>query len=108
MPKCPIALGLLLAASGALASASAQAADGSAIFAANCKKCHGATGVPSAPIKKMFPKIPTFDASFFATRSDADLARRITEGKDQMKPFRDTLTADEIAAVAKYIRTLGN
>lgn len=107
MTKQLVAPCLLLAASAAFTVASAQAADGSAIFDANCKLCHGAAGVPSASIRKMFPKIPTFDAALFASRTDADLVKQVTEGGDKMKPFKDKLTADEIAAVAKYIRTLG-
>jgi mono/diheme cytochrome c family protein len=87
-------------------AAAAQGADGKAVYEANCKKCHGATGKPSDAIKKMSPKIETFDAAFFANRNDAALIKGITEGKDKMKPFKDKLSPDEIAAVAKYIRTL--
>ena len=87
-------------------SAAAQGADGKAIYDANCKKCHGVTGKPSDAIKKMNPKIETMDAAFFAKRSEADVVKQITEGKDKMKPFKDKLKTDEIAAVAKYIRTL--
>ena len=102
-----LVFGVLFAASGAIASASAQGADGKAVYDANCKKCHGAAGTPSEAIKKMSPKIAEFNAAFFAKRSDADLEKQITEGKDKMKPFKDKLKSDEIAAVAKYIRTLG-
>lgn len=104
MTRHAVALALLLAAAPA---ATAQAVDGNAIFDANCKLCHGATGIPSASIRKMFPRIPTFDAALFASRTDADLVKQVTEGKDKMKPFKDKLTADEIAAVVRYIRTLG-
>ncbi len=106
MKKQLLALGTLIALSGIANVAMAQGADGKAIYDANCKKCHGATGAPSAGIKKMNPKIETFDAAFFGKRTDADLVKGITEGKDKMKPFKDKLKADEIAAVAKYIRTL--
>ena len=61
---------------------------------------------PSAAIKKMNPKIEVFDAAFFAKRTDADLAKQIADGKDKMKPFKDNLKPEEIAAVAKYTRTL--
>jgi mono/diheme cytochrome c family protein len=89
-----------------VSTAAAQGADGKTVYEANCKKCHGVTGKPSDGIKKMNPKIETFDAAFFAKRTDADLAKGISEGKGKMKPFGDKLKADEIAAVAKYIRTL--
>jgi len=97
-------LGVLAAAIST--SAAAQGADGKAVYEANCRKCHGPAGSPSEAIKKMSPKIGTFDAAFFAKRTDEDLVKQITEGKDKMKPFKDKLSADEITAVAKYIRTL--
>ena len=96
-------LGVLAALS---TGASAQGADGKAAYDANCKKCHGATGKPSDAMKKMYPTIAAFDAAFFAKRTDADLAKQIADGKNKMKPFKDVLKADEIAAVARYIRTL--
>ena len=105
MKKQIIVLGMLLVASSAVAAA--QGADGKALYDANCKKCHGATGAPSAAIKKMNPKIEVFDAAFFAKRTDADLVKGIAEGKDKMKPFKDKMKPDEIAAVAKYMRTVG-
>jgi mono/diheme cytochrome c family protein len=104
MKKQMLVAGLLLAAASV---AGAQGADGKAVYEANCKKCHGAAGVPSAGIKKMNPKIEDLNAAFFAKRTEADLVKQITEGKDKMKPFKDKLKADEIAAVAKYMRTLG-
>lgn len=106
MAKRLVALSLLLAASASFTGASAQAADGSAIFDANCKMCHGAAGVPSASIRKMLPRIPTFDAALFAKLTDADIVRQITEGKDKMKPFKDKLTPEQIKAVAAYVKTL--
>jgi mono/diheme cytochrome c family protein len=104
MKKSLAVLGLLLAVSAT--TVLAQGADGKAVYEANCKKCHGPAGTPSAAIKKMTPKIATFDAAFFANRADADLVKQITEGKDKMKAFGGVLKPDEIAAVAKYIRTL--
>lgn len=87
-------------------TAAAQGADGKALYDQHCKKCHGATGKPSAGIQKMNPKIEAFDAAFFAKRTDADLIKGIDEGKGKMKPFKDKMKPDEMAAVAKYIRTL--
>ncbi len=90
----------------AASTAAAQGANGKTLYEANCKKCHGVAGKPSDGIKKMNPKIETFDAAFFAKRSDADLEKGIAEGKGKMKPFHEKMKPDEIAAVAKYIRTL--
>ncbi|MBA4070536.1 MAG: cytochrome C [Gemmatimonas sp.] len=97
---------LLGALTLAASTAAAQGADGKALYEQHCRKCHGATGKPSDGIKKMNPKIETFDAAFFAKRTDADLIKGIGEGKGKMKPFNEKLKPDEMAAVAKYIRTL--
>ena len=105
MLKPMVALGLLLATSATIAAA--QAPDGKAIYDANCKKCHGPTGIPLKGIKTMSPKIMNFDAAFFKTRTDEDLVSQITTGKDKMKSFKTILKPDEIEAVAQYIRTLG-
>jgi len=94
---------LALALAGA---ANAQAPDGKALFEKNCRKCHG-DGRPSPAMKKLLPELPTWDEAFFATRTDADIVAVLSNGKGKnMKPWKDTLSAEEMAAVAKYIRTL--
>ncbi|MFA6168223.1 MAG: cytochrome c [Gemmatimonadaceae bacterium] len=97
---------LLGALTLAASTAAAQGADGKALYEQHCKKCHGVAGKPSDGIKKMNPKIETMDAAFFAKKTDADLVKGIGEGKGKMKPFNDKLKPDEMAAVAKYIRSL--
>jgi cytochrome c553 len=85
-------------------SAAAQGADGKAVYDANCKKCHHEDGKPSAGIKKMNPKIEEFSAAFFAKKTDAEMLKAIKEGKDKMKPYGEKLSAEEMAAVLKYIK----
>lgn len=98
----PILVAVLLSA-----HAPTQAPDGKAIFETNCQRCHGPTGKPSAPMKKLIPELPTWDEAFFAARPDSAVIAVITNGKgEKMKAWKDTLKPDEIAAVAKYIRTL--
>ena len=88
-----------------LSAMSAGDADGKTVYDANCKKCHGATGTPVAPMKKKYEKLAAFDAAFFAKRSDDSVVAILTNGKgDNMKSFKDKLKPDEMAAVAKYIR----
>jgi len=100
-----IAIGVLAAA---LSTGSPpQDPDGKALYDLHCKKCHGATGTPSAAMKKLLPELPVLDARFFAQRSDDQIVEVIMNGKGKnMKPLRDVLKSAEMVAVAKYIRTL--
>jgi mono/diheme cytochrome c family protein len=84
-----------------------QEPDGKAIFVERCQKCHGPAGRPSDMIKKLLKEIPTWDAAFFAARSDSSIIATLKEGKGKnMKSFAEVLKPEEMAAVAKYIRTL--
>lgn len=104
-----VACGILLAASGSLGRVSAQAVDGKAIFEEHCRKCHGVAGVPLKAMKTLLPKLPTFDAAFTAARSDDSVVTILTNGKGKdMKSFKDKLTADEMTAVARYLRLLAS
>jgi mono/diheme cytochrome c family protein len=70
-------------------------ADGEAIFADNCGSCHtlaaaGTTGTIG----------PNLDES----RPSKDLAvERVTNGMGVMPPFKDTLSPEQIQAVAEYV-----
>jgi mono/diheme cytochrome c family protein len=68
-----------------------------------CVRCHGVDG---RGVWDM-PCIPDFaSARWQATRSDAQLARIIIEGRGAvMPPFRGTLTLEEACAMARYLRT---
>lgn len=103
--KRVILAGLMLAAAGFVSKAGAQAVDGKVVYDANCKKCHGATGVPSKTMVAKSPKLVAFDAAFFAKRSDDSVVKDITNGKGKMPAYKTKLKPAEIAAVAKYVRT---
>lgn len=86
----------------------AQAPDGQALYREHCKECHGAAGRPTKQALGKYKDIKTFDAAFFASRSDDSLVAVLKHGvKDgkEMKSFKDKLSADEMAAVTKYART---
>jgi cytochrome c6 len=97
--------GLVFAAFGLVSTAGAQATDGKAVYDANCKKCHGAEGIPSKAMVTRSPKIAPFDAAFFAKRSNDSLVKVIEKGEGKMPAYKSKLTAAEIAAAAKHIRT---
>ena len=79
-----------------------------AAYEANCKKCHGVKGTPPKTMVTKFPKIVAFDAEFLAKVSDDSVVKVLTKGSSKdMKSFKDKLSADEMKAVAAYIRTFG-
>lgn len=97
--------GLMFAASAVLSNAGAQSTDAKPVYDANCKKCHGAAGIPSKAMVTRWPKLAAFDAAFFAKRTDDSLVEVIEKGKAKMPAYKTKMTPAEIAAVAKYVRT---
>lgn len=95
-----IAILLVLAAVPAL-----FAADGAALFKAKCAACHGADATGQTAVGKTM-KIRDFHAADVQKQSDADLTKIIEDGKGKMPSFKGKLTADEVTAVVKYIRSL--
>jgi cytochrome c oxidase cbb3-type subunit 3 len=98
---------VLLAAACAVialaAAPAAQAADGKALYDAKCAMCHGKDGV-AKPMAK--PSANLNDAKWQeATKVEAIVAVT-TDGKGKMKGYKDKMTADEIKAVAEYVKTL--
>jgi mono/diheme cytochrome c family protein len=88
----------------------AQGPDGKALYEDNCRKCHGVRGVPPKAIKEKFPKVQTFTEDFLAKVNDDSLVKVMVKGvgkAEDMKSFKDKLNADEMAAVAKYVREIG-
>ena len=69
-----------------------------------CIRCHGVDGRGVWDI----PDVPDFtNPRWMASRSDAQLARAILEGRGAvMPPFRGALSLEEAWAMARYLRTL--
>ena len=97
-------LGLVLGAS----AASAQGPDGAALYQQHCRACHGARGVPPQRMLTIYPGLKTLaDSSFMAKLSADSVGAVIKHGSGKfMTPFGDKLSAEEIAAVAKFVKTL--
>ena len=101
---------LISAAAFIAAGLNASAADGSAVFAKDCAKCHGAAGKGDTPMgKKLNIKELGVEQ---AKLSDAEITKIIKEGltadgKLRMKPIKD-VSDEEIQAVIKHVRTLKN
>jgi cbb3-type cytochrome c oxidase subunit III len=99
----------LLVAGGLLVSslafhAAVPAADGSAVFKANCAMCHGTDGKGFAALKTPDFTSPKWQASM----TDKQIKEVIKNGKKgtAMVAFGDKLSDEEITAVVGYIRSL--
>jgi hypothetical protein len=73
------------------------------LFNRYCIRCHGVDGRGVWDI----PGVPDLsNAAWQASRSDAQLARRIIEGRGAVMPsFRGALSLEEAWAMARYLRT---
>ncbi len=100
----------IAAAAQAPAGGAAQEPDGAALYRQNCRSCHGARGVPPARMVTVYPTLMTLADSTLQAHLTADsivAVLRHGKGKD-MKPFADRLSAAEMAAVAKFVKTFGS
>jgi mono/diheme cytochrome c family protein len=99
---------VLLALTVPAARALAQAPDAKSLYEDNCRKCHGVRGVPPKTMKEKYSKIATFDSAFVATHSADSIVKVLTKGKNEdMKSFKEKLTTEQMADVAKYVHQLG-
>jgi mono/diheme cytochrome c family protein len=106
-----VALALLCAVGFVVTTqaATAQEPDGHALYMANCRRCHGARGLPPKTMKTAFPRIQTLDTAFLGKVSDDSLVTVLTHGKSQDMPsFKEVLSKPEMLAVIKYVRTMAS
>jgi cytochrome c6 len=81
--------------------------DAAALFAQACAKCHAADGTGGLPMAANGPRPADLTAAEWQrTRSDAEVVAAIRSGRGAMPPFQDVLTAEQIDALGKYVRTL--
>jgi mono/diheme cytochrome c family protein len=98
------ALAALFALAAPLASAAPR--DARAVYNAKCALCHGRDGRANPALAHA--KVRHFsDADWQQERTDTQLAASIADGREGtlMRPFRAELSAEEIAALVKLIRT---
>ena len=81
------------------------AADGAAIYKSKCAMCHGADGKAQTSMGKSM-KIRDFTSADVQKQSDAELVKITSDGKGKMPSYKAKLSAEEIDAVVKFIRTL--
>jgi mono/diheme cytochrome c family protein len=100
------ALAVLVAFSFA-SSAAAKAADdvGETAFKSNCVICHAADGSGTPAGKAL--KAPDLRSDAVQKMTDAQIEDQITNGKNNMPPFKNTLNKDQIKALAAYVHSFG-
>ena len=102
---------LLVIASIAVVALIAGAAfaepDGKALYNAKCAMCHGTDGVAKSMWAKTGVKNLN-DPAWQKAKTDADITKVIVEGSadKKMPGYKDKMTAEDIAAVVKHVRTL--
>jgi mono/diheme cytochrome c family protein len=89
------------------AGVAAAEPDGKALYNAKCAMCHGTDGVAKA----MWAKTGIHnlnDPAWQKSKSDAEIKTVIVDGTTdkKMPAYKDKMSAEEIAAVVKHIRSL--
>lgn len=83
--------------------------DGAALYKQHCRSCHGAQGVPTQRMVSLYPKLKSLaDSAYLATLSTDSIAAVTRGGVGDMKAYADKLSPSEIAAVARFVKTLAD
>lgn len=99
-----LTLALMLGVIVTVAAPAASAADAAADYK-KCQMCHGPDGKGSTAGAKM--GVHDFHSPEVQKMSEADLATIIENGKNKMPAYKGKLTADQIKALAAYVKELG-
>jgi cytochrome c6 len=86
------------------ANAAQASAAVSATFRTKCAICHGPDGAGSEVGKSM--NVPDLRSQAVQGQADAELSQIISDGKGGMPSFKSSLSADQIQALVKHVRTL--
>lgn len=70
---------------------------GESLYGRKCERCHGEDGTKGAKAAENLKE---------STISDAAIIKIITEGKRKMPAYGDRMSAEDIKAVAGYVKTL--
>jgi len=88
----------------------ARAGDAKEGWDKNCAKCHGADGKGDTKMGKKLEIKDYTDAKVQANLKDEDMTKAIKEGvkdkdgKERMKAYGETFTADQIKDLVAYVR----
>lgn len=85
---------------------SKRPADGRAVYANNCARCHGGDGTSQTTMGQMTEAPDLTDPAWQRGKSTSRMASSVANGRGQMPAFKKKLSRQEIAAAVAYIRTL--
>jgi cytochrome c6 len=97
-----IAFAVLGFASRAGAKPPADDAAGEQTYKSNCVVCHAADGTGSATGKAL--KAPDLHSDVVQKMTVAQMQAQVSDGKNNMPPFKNTLSKEQIDGVVTYIR----
>ncbi len=99
-----IVAALIVVGSLSFASAAAAGDDvGAQAYKANCIVCHGTDGTGTPTGKTL--KAPDLHSDAVQKMTDQQIEDQVANGKNNMPPFKSTLSKEQIAALAKYVHT---
>jgi cytochrome c6 len=97
---------LLVGSATVAVAASASGNDpGQSTFEVHCATCHGQDGSGNTAVGKSM-KIPDLHSAEVKSQSDAQLAEVISNGKNNMPPFKGSLNPDQIHDLVIHMRQL--
>lgn len=108
----PLRRALVVLAGLSLAASTALAADVAENWTKNCASCHGRDGKGQTKAGRMAGTKDMTDPAYQAALKDDRMFKSVKEGlkdkngKDQMKPFAEKLTDDEIKALVAHVKSL--
>ncbi len=106
--KVFFAISILVAGALSMRSlaASGNAQAGQAVFNKTCKVCHGPQGQGNPAVAKALKvEMPDLGSKAVQAKSDAELAKGVSEGKGKMKPVK-TISGTDVQDAIAFLRTL--
>lgn len=79
------------------------AEDGKALYESKCALCHGKDGVAKATAKG---SANLNDPAWQKANDAAAIVKLTTEGRNKMPAYKEKLSAEQLQAIADYIKTL--
>jgi cbb3-type cytochrome c oxidase subunit III len=86
--------------------AASDQASGKDIYQKNCASCHGSDGQAKTFRGKLTHAQNLASADWQAGNTDEDIAEAIRTGPKKMPSFAKKLSAADVTAVTRYVRTL--